>query len=95
LPSVRKLSTRSQQNVEKILSTYTSDEIHEILKKAEKSLFLQGKKNNPKGNFKDWKASFEWIIEEEHFVNILNGKYDNSPEEDTFKDDYEVFLNNF
>lgn len=94
LPKIRKLSTSSQQNVEKIIATYTEDEIRETFEKAEKSLFLKGKKNSPETKFKDWKASFEWLVQEEHFVNTLNGKYDNS-EEDKRQLEYEQIYNNW
>ena len=82
LPKIRKLSTPCQQNVEKITSAYTEDEIRETFEKAEKSLFLKGKKNSDETKFRDWKASFEWLVQEEHFVNTINGKYDNSEEDE-------------
>ena len=94
LPKIRKLSTFSQQNVEKIIATYTEDEIRETFEKAEKSLFLKGKKNSSETKFKDWKASFEWLAQEEHFVNTLNGKYDNS-EEDEKSLEYEQVYNSW
>ncbi len=94
LPKIRKLSTFSQQNVEKIIATYTEDEIRETFEKAEKSLFLKGKKNSSETKFKDWKASFEWLVQEEHFVNTLNGKYDNS-EEDEKSLEYEQVYNSW
>ena len=94
LPKIRKLSTPCQQNVEKITSAYTEDEIRETFEKAEKSLFLKGKKNSSETKFKDWKASFEWLVQEEHFVNTLNGKYDNS-EEDEKSLEYEQVYNSW
>lgn len=94
LPKIRKLSTPCQQNVEKITSAYTEDEIRETFEKAEKSLFLKGKKNSDETKFRDWKASFEWLVQEEHFVNTINGKYDNS-EEDEKSLEYEQVYNSW
>ena len=92
LPKIRKLSTSCQKDVEKIISTYSEDEIKEAFEKAEKSVFLKGKKNSDK--FKDWKADFIWIVKEEHFINLFNGKYDNTEDDERFLD-YESFMNNF
>lgn len=94
LPKIRKLSTPCQQNVEKITSAYTEDEIRETFEKAEKSLFLKGKKNSDETKFKDWKADFNWLVQEEHFVNTINGRYDNS-EEDERNLEYEQVYNNW
>lgn len=46
------------------------DAIKAAFDRAERSLFLSGKKV-PK-----WKASFGWIIMPEHIESILSGKYD-------------------
>lgn len=92
LPKIRKLSTSCQKDVEKIISTYSEDEIREAFEKAERSVFLKGKKNSDK--FKDWKADFIWIVKEEHFINLFNGKYDNTEDDEKFLD-YESFMNNF
>lgn len=92
LPKIRKLSTSCQKDVEKIISTYSEDEIREAFEKAEKSVFLKGKKNSDK--FKDWKADFIWIVKEEHFINLFNGKYDNTEDDEKLLD-YESFMNNF
>lgn len=92
LPKIRKLSTSCQKDVEKIISTYSEDEIKEAFEKAEKSVFLKGKKNSDK--FKDWKADFIWIVKEEHFIKLFNGKYDNTEDDEKLLD-YESFMNNF
>lgn len=92
LPKIRKLSTSCQKDVEKIISTYSEDEIREAFEKAERSVFLKGKKNSDK--FKAWKADFIWIVKEEHFINLFNGKYDNTEDDEKLLD-YESFMNNF
>jgi hypothetical protein len=46
------------------------DAIKEAFDRAERSLFLSGKK------VPTWKASFGWLIKQENLKNILNGKYD-------------------
>ena len=63
-------------------AAHTEDEIRETFEKAEKSLFLKGKKNSDETKFKDWKADFNWLVQEEHFVNTINGRYDNSEEDE-------------
>ena len=46
------------------------DAIKEAFDRAERSLFLSGKK------VPTWRASFGWLIKQENLKNILNGKYD-------------------
>jgi hypothetical protein len=46
------------------------DAIKEAFDRAERSLFLSGKK------VPTWRASFGWLIKHENLKNILNGKYD-------------------
>jgi hypothetical protein len=43
----------------------------ELFKKAEESDFLKGK------NDKNWKADFDWLINEANMTKTLEGKYDN------------------
>jgi hypothetical protein len=46
------------------------DAIKEAFDRAERSLFLSGKK------VPTWRASFGWLIKHENLKNILDGKYD-------------------
>ena len=46
------------------------DTVKEAFDRAERSLFLSGKK------VPTWRASFGWLIKHENLKNILNGKYD-------------------
>lgn len=49
-----------------------------LFKKAERSRFLTGKAPGYQG--KSFKAKFDWIMDEEKMVKILEGDYDDAPE---------------
>ena len=51
-----------------------------------------------KGKIKsyEWKASFDWIINPNNFVKIIEGRYDNkSASKETNIDEYKELINNF
>lgn len=68
----KKLSQEVRNNLRRLISKYSLDDIQAVFAKAESSRFLQGK---TKGG---WRAAFDWIIREDNFIKILNGNYDDS-----------------
>lgn len=52
--------------------TYSVDRLKEIFKRANESSFLQG--NNPRG----FRASFDWLMNKDNAVKVLEGMYDDS-----------------
>lgn len=96
--SISKISDIDRQNIHKIISTFTEEEINKTFEKIEKSDFLKGKKKNPDKKYQDWKANFSWIIKYNNFLNAFNGNYDNksSHNDDDFNIDmYKQFVNDF
>lgn len=69
LPKVMKLSEKRKKAIRKILDTFSKDNILECFELAEQSDFLKG--NNDRG----WKADIDFILREDKFINILEGKY--------------------
>lgn len=70
LPKVRQLSDKRIKAIRIITSKYSREDILEVLDKANDSDFLTG--NNDRG----WTADIDFILREDKFLNILEGKYD-------------------
>lgn len=69
LPKVMKLSEKRKKAIRKILDNFSKDNILECFELAEQSDFLKG--NNDRG----WKADIDFILREDKFINIVEGKY--------------------
>ncbi len=86
-------------SVELLLNRYGADTIRSVLRKAHSSSFLRGK--NPRG----WTATFDWIINEENFLKVRDGNYDdrepvrnigsNGNDDDFDIEKYKQFINRF
>lgn len=76
-PSLRKigsLTPKRKQRLKKLLSRYTVEQIMLAFDKAQASAILRGECNG-KG-YESFLAGFDWIVNENNFVKILEGKYD-------------------
>lgn len=69
LPKISKLTDTRIKAIKKILKKYNREEIITVLTNANNSAFLTG--NNDRG----WKANIDFILREDKFVNILEGRY--------------------
>jgi len=71
LPSVSKLSEKRKASLSGLTAFFTLEQITEALIKAGKSEFLTGKING-------WKASFDWLINKNNMLKVIEGAYDNN-----------------
>ena len=69
LPKIRKLTPKREKGIIKILSKFTQEEILQAFENIKTSDFLNGK------NDRGWKADLDFILREDKFVAILEGKY--------------------
>lgn len=69
-PKVKKITDKRVKLIKTLLKNSNMAEITEVFHKAEESDFLKGRKSN-------WKASFDWIMNTNNFVKVLEGNYDN------------------
>ena len=69
LPKVRQLSDKRINAIKKIIMKYSQEDIIEVFDNANNSDFLLGKCEGT------WKADFDFILREDKFLNILEGKY--------------------
>lgn len=70
LPGIRAISDARKKNILRILDKYPEEDIKTVLKNFNESDFLLGKTS-------DFKANLDWILNENNFIKILEGKYNN------------------
>lgn len=71
MPKVKALTKQRKISVEARNKEHGKNVIHEVLKKAGASKFLNGENN------RGFTANFDWIFNSSNFVKILEGNYDN------------------
>ena len=67
-PSLRALSAARKKKVRTLLDKYSIEDFRKVFENAEASSFLKGSDGG-------WKASFDWMLKEDKFLNILEGNY--------------------
>ena len=72
LPSVRKVSDKRKKAIKNIVNKYSKEEIQEVFNKTNESDFLTGR------NDRGWKADIDFLLREDKFISILEGKYDSN-----------------
>lgn len=75
-PKLKKLNDTRRELIAKCWAEYEHniDAFRELFEKAEASKFLKGYGE------KGWKADFNWLMDHEHMLLVLEGKYDNKVE---------------
>lgn len=71
LPRVTAITDKRKKLIKARLKQYSMVEIEEVFLLAEASDFLKGAKGN-------WKANFDWLMNESNFIKVLEGNYTNS-----------------
>jgi hypothetical protein len=87
MPKIILLTKNRRLLVSKLLQTFSLEEIEQGFRMASQSSLLTGK-----NKFK-WKATFDWLIDIEHFTKLLEGNYndDNDDNDDNSFDSDEFF----
>lgn len=70
-PKLRKPSTARQSKINARIKNFTLDDFRLLFEKAEASDFMKG--NNKEG----WSATFDWMMNENNMLKVLEGNYDN------------------
>ena len=70
--SVQRLTTKRKQSIQELLSVYSYQDYETVLLKIKESRFMWG------ANSKKWKVTFDWLIEQDNFIKVLEGHYDNT-----------------
>ena len=79
LPKCTRITVKRSKGIVSILKKFSEEEILEVFNKLEASDFCKG--NNDNG----WRASLDFILREDKFVNVLEGKYDNKGKRNNFE----------
>lgn len=69
--SITRMTDKRKSHIKQRLQEFSLEEIFKVIEIASKSDFLNGHNN------KNWKANFDWIINPNNFVKILEGNYNN------------------
>lgn len=72
LPQIQKLTDKREKAIDNFLKKFTEEQFEQICLLANSNDFLTGK------NDRGWKADFDFIINLDKAVNILEGKYKNN-----------------
>ena len=70
LPRVRALTPKRRKAILTLLKKHSIQILIEVFEKANSSDFCCGRVN-------DWKADLDFILREDKFINLLEGRYDN------------------
>lgn len=84
LPSVQKITNQRKSSINSRMNDYGLEKIGEVFQIVSKNEFLNG------GNDRGWKADFDWVMNPNNFIKILEGKYQNNGKQ-TNKTNEEVF----
>lgn len=79
LPKVREITDKRKTAIRSMVKNgYTPDKFHELFETAQKSDFLTGRSGK-------WKAGFDWLMNRNNAVKVLEGNYKNkdTPESGT------------
>lgn len=71
LPKVKNLTDKRKGIIRARLKKYTLEQFREIFTIAQKSDFICGRSG------KDWKASFDWLMNENNLIKVAEGIYNN------------------
>lgn len=83
-PKVTKVSDKRAKAIKALLKEYSTEEIVKAFEKTEASDFM-------KGFVKDWKASFDWLMNKNNLLKVLEGNYDNKGGSNGRKDEQPTY----
>ena len=70
IPPIRKITPERYDKILKLREQYSSDDIYRVFQIAARSDFL-----NERGRKHKFQATFDWLIEPENFLRVLEGTY--------------------
>lgn len=72
LSKVQRLTDKRKKAIKTRLKTFTIDDYKRAFQMVEESDFLSGRSGG------DWKASFDWLLNEANLIKVLEGNYKNN-----------------
>ena len=78
LPKVRDITDKRKALIDARLKKYTPEQFTEVFQNAHKSDFLSGRlPRKAYDPHKDWRCTFDWLMDKNRFVQVLEGIYHN------------------
>lgn len=71
MSKIQVLSEPRKRKIALLLKKFSKEDFMKVIEKSKESNFLQGENN------KQWKADFDWILNQNNFIKVLEGNYDN------------------
>lgn len=83
LPKATRLSEKRKKTISTLLKNYNIEEIATAFTKAESSQFLTGQSGGT------WKADFDWLINQNNLLKVIEGRYDSNGKHRGSKESYD------
>ena len=80
IPTVDILTAQAERQLCYLMKRYPMAKLERMVEKAAVSDFLNG------GGRRGFRADIEWLTREQNFIKVVNGKYDNIPNERRWRD---------
>ena len=80
IPTVDILTIQAERQLCYLMQRYPMTKLMKMVEKAAVSNFLNG------GGRRGFRADIEWLTREQNFIKVVNGKYDNIPNERRWRD---------
>ena len=77
------ITKKRAEAIKELLEAYSIEEVKKTFEKANKTDWLIGK------NDKGWKATFDWLIDVDHFTRVMEGAYDEEKKLDSIHTEYD------
>lgn len=75
MSQIKAMSPQRKASIRARINQHGMENFLTVLIAPTESRLLQGKAKTNNEKFKDWKATFDWMMGPENFVHILEGKY--------------------
>lgn len=70
---VKKVNDKRKGLINAVFEEYGEEAVKEVLSKVEEYPFLTGE------NDRGWKADFEWLMNRNNLLKVMEGRYDRKP----------------
>lgn len=75
LPKVIKITDKRKKSIDSRIKEYNQETIYKVFDMVASNKFLNG--DNDRG----WKADFDWLLNPNNFIKVLEGKYNNQEQQ--------------
>lgn len=88
MSKIQILSDKRKKAISSLIKKFSKEDFILVIEKSKESNFLQGQ------NDRNWKADFDWILNQTNFIKILEGNYDNNTQKNSSNGKQQQFTSN-